>query len=63
MQLALEESALESDTIIKQGGLTFLVNKRDENYLEGVKIDFRKMWFGSGQFVLERNGNVLDNSC
>lgn len=63
LQLALEESALDNDSTIKQGGVTFLVNERDQGYLSGITIDFRETWFGNGQFVMERNGSVLDNSC
>lgn len=63
LQLALEESAIESDTKIEQGGLTFLINERDKHFFDGISIDFKKTWFGTGQFVLVRNGDVLNNSC
>lgn len=49
--------------MIKQDGITFLVNERDQGYLNDISVDFRETWFGSGQFVMERNGSVLDNSC
>jgi Fe-S cluster assembly iron-binding protein IscA len=52
LRLALEESALDSDEIIEQGEIQFLVDERSKVYFNSAKIDFTKSLFGGGQFIV-----------
>lgn len=52
LHLALVESALENDEIIEESGIRFLVNERDKGYFENSKIDYKKTFYGGGQFIL-----------
>jgi Fe-S cluster assembly iron-binding protein IscA len=50
--LTLEESALKSDEIIEQDGISFLVNDGDKVYFDHTKLDYVKSLLGGGQFKI-----------
>ena len=54
LRLTLEESALESDEIVEESGIQFLINERDKVYFDHVKVDYTKNLFGGGQFIIIR---------
>lgn len=55
LQLALEESANESDIVVEEGGRTFLIANHQKRYFENVTIDYRKGSFGMGEYFVRFN--------
>ncbi|NSL51054.1 iron-sulfur cluster assembly accessory protein [Calidifontibacillus erzurumensis] len=61
--MSLEETALPTDEVFVQDGVTFLLNKRDKHFFEGLALDFRKSWFGGSFTLVDAKGNEVGGGC
>lgn len=50
MAMALDEPK-ETDMVVEQDGISFVVDQQLANYIPFITIGYRKSWLGTGLFV------------